>query len=294
MSGSFVLVASYPKSGNTWTRIIFEKLRRGAGKAFSINELDASYHGISRRFAFDSYVPVNAADLLTEELENFLPDFYRQLAAKIDGKVFLKAHDAAKRNGQGEWLYPPGCIHSVIYLVRHPYDVAVSTAHHLSVSVERAVDIMGDDGSSRPPYRNLSESLPQTFGSWSGNVVSWLDNTSYHVICARYEDLHADPVGGFLRLAQAAGLDVSTEQVAQAVNTARFGDLQREEEEAGFRERPESSPKFFRAGHPRTWEQSLGIALRDRLVRAHGVAMERLGYGADGSVESFANIQPGA
>ena len=30
MSGSFVLVASYPKSGNTWTRIVLEWLLRGA------------------------------------------------------------------------------------------------------------------------------------------------------------------------------------------------------------------------------------------------------------------------
>ncbi|HEY6577711.1 MAG TPA: sulfotransferase domain-containing protein, partial [Rhizomicrobium sp.] len=241
MNGAFVLVASYPKSGNTWTRILFEKLRRGADKSFSINDLDAKYHGISRRIAFDGWAPANAADLLTEEIQCLLPEIYRRAAAEIGEIVFVKVHDAAKRNRRGEWLYPPDCVPAVIYLVRHPFDVAVSTAHHLSVSLERAVEIMADDGSARPPYRFLSQSLPQIFGSWSGNVVSWLDNAFYRVTFARYEDMCADPEGSFLRLARAAGLQVSSAEVAQAVKATEFRAFQREEAERGFRERPETS-----------------------------------------------------
>lgn len=283
MSANFVLVASYPKSGNTWTRIVLEKLYRGADKPLSINDLDAKLHGILRRLAFDSAAPVNAADLLTEEMELFLPEVYRLAAKEIGGLILIKAHDAARRNNAGAWIYPPDCMPTVIYLARHPFDVATSTANHLGVELEQAVEIMADDGADGAPPTRLLEALPQTFGSWSGNVESWIDNHSYRVAIARYEDLCTNSAENFLRLAQVAGLQVSAEDVARAVEDTRFSALQSEEQEHGFRERPDTSSMFFRMGHPGTWRGVLSEALRDQIVRRHGKVMDRLGYGADGS-----------
>ena len=291
MSGRFVLIASYPKSGNTWTRIVLEHLRRGAGQLFSLHDLDAKYHGIMRRLAFDRLMPVNAADLLPAEIDAYLPDLYRALIREIDGTVFLKVHDAAKRNIRGEWIYPSDSIRDVIYLVRHPFDVAVSTAHHLAISLERAVAVMADDGSGRVPYTTLSQSLPQVFGSWSGNVESWLENESYRTTWARYEDICAKPVAHFRRFAKAAGLDVTPEDVAAAVEAARFEKLQQEEKRGGFRERPHSSPKFFREGRAGTWQGVLDERLRERLISDHGRVMQRLGYGEDGEVNTLEKDQ---
>ncbi|HLY07626.1 MAG TPA: hypothetical protein VKR31_17905, partial [Rhizomicrobium sp.] len=83
MTPGFVLIASYPKSGNTWMRLALENLRRGAGKPVSINDLDVRYQDIFLRSAFDDWMPVNAADLSFEEIEGFLPDMYRRMAAEV-------------------------------------------------------------------------------------------------------------------------------------------------------------------------------------------------------------------
>jgi hypothetical protein len=291
MNGRFVLVASYPKSGNTWTRIVLEHLQRGAGRRFSINELEAKYLGMARRFAFDSWMPANAADLTNEEMEGFLPDLYRRLLPGLERTVLIKVHDAAKRNRWGEWIYPPDCMRAVIYLTRHPFDVAVSTAHHMSITLERAVELMADDGSTRQPHTSMPQSLPQTFGSWSSNIQSWLDNTSYEITHARYEDLCAEPVVYFRRFARAAGLDATDIDIAATVQSTSFEKLRDEEERAGFKERPHSSPKFFREGRLGTWKGVLDEPLCERLVRDHGPVMERLGYGADGVVRTGANTQ---
>jgi hypothetical protein len=285
MSGAFVLVASYPKSGNTWTRLVLERLQRGAGRAFSINDLKSTFDGFSRRLAFDRWSPVNASELLTEEMEEFLPLVHRRLAGEIHDTVLVKVHEAAKRNGRGEWLYPPDCMGTVIYLARHPYDVAVSTSHHLGVSIERAVEIMANDGSTRSQHTRLPESLPQNFGSWSGNVQSWIGNSDYNVTAIRYEDMIADPIRIFSVLARVAGIEVSPDEISAAVGASRFDRLQKEEEEVGFRERPETSEKFFRAGRPGTWKNVLNSEMQNRLAERHRAAMELLGYGADGSFE---------
>lgn len=284
MSGRFVLLASYPKSGNTWLRIVLEHLRRGVGHPFSINDLEAKYHGIKRRFAFDRLMPVNAADLLPEEIDVQMPDIWRRLSAEIDATTWLKVHDCAYRTRSGEWPYPPDCAADVIYLVRHPFDVAVSMAHHMGTSLERAVGVMAEEG--RASYTSLAETLPQIFGSWSGNIESWLDNDAYNVTWARYEDLCTDPTAHFLRFAEAAGLRVTRGQVTAAVEAASFQNLQREEDRTGFRERVHPDRRFFREGRVGTWKDVLDDALREQLVRDHGRVMERLGYGADGSVKS--------
>ncbi|MGH6889121.1 MAG: sulfotransferase domain-containing protein [Rhizomicrobium sp.] len=285
MSGKFVLVASYPKSGNTWTRLVLERLQRGAGQAYSINDLKATYDGIQRRFAFDQWAPVNASELLVPEMEEFLPHVHRCLARGIHGTVLVKVHEIARRNVRGEWLYPPDCMGTVIYLARHPYDVAVSAAHHLGLRLERVVEIMGDD-SSRGSRHEGTQTLPQTFGSWSGNVQSWIGNGDYDVTVVRYEDMVADPVRVFSVLARAAGLEASAEDISGIVDSTRFERLQKEEDEAGFRERPETSQRFFRAGHPGTWKGVLNAELRDRLAERHGPTMARLGYAADGSFDA--------
>jgi aryl sulfotransferase len=284
VSGKLVLVASFPKSGNTWTRIVLERIRSGAG--FPINGLDNRFQGMGRRLLFDSIFPVNAADLSSEEIENMLPGMYRQAAEESAQTAFVKVHDMVRRTGAGEWLFPPDCVSAAIYLTRHPFDVGVSNASHYGISVETAVEFLAED-----LVPGLSPSLPewldQNFGTWSQNVSSWLDRAPYPVAVARYEDLLRDPVPQFLRLAHAAGLAASADTVARAVESSEFARLQRYEADHGFCERPMTSTQFFRSGRMRSWEGVLDEKLRDRLVRDHGAVMRRLGYTADGGAEPW-------
>jgi len=284
VTGNLLLVCSYPKSGNTWVRFVFEALRRGPHRAISINDMGTGLYAFWRRALFDELAPVNASELLMDEIDDLLPQVYRRAAAESGDPLIVKVHDMAFRTRSGEWLYPPDSVGCAVYLVRHPFDVAVSYAHHLNISVEAAVDMMGRSEIMAPSGPRLILPLHERVGSWSGNVGSWLDQSALPLALARYEDLHADPVAGFARLAAAAGLAAATTDVARAVEAARFDRLQQEEKSSGFSGRPRSSSQFFRVGRPRSWEGALKAGLQERLVREHGDAMARLGYAADGSV----------
>jgi aryl sulfotransferase len=278
MSASLVPIASYPKSGNTWIRIFLERLKYGPDHP--INSIDGGLQGMFRRQVFDALVPVNAADLLSDEIEFFLPDVYRRFAAELKGDAFVKVHDTARRNRQGEWLYPTDSVRLVIYVVRHPFDVAVSMAWHFGSTPERAVDFMV----RVEPERRISKAtdeMPEDFGSWSSNVVSWLDGP-YAICLVRYEDLLATPMEQFSRIAAAAGLRATTDELSVVVEAARFERLQREEMRTGFVERAKNSARFFRSGRAKCWEGELDQAMRARIVAEHGAVMERLGYTADG------------
>jgi hypothetical protein len=284
MSGRLILVSSYPKSGNTWTRAVLEQLRTGPGWTFSINEMPSGFYGMSRRLLFDALSPVNAGDLFIDEIENMMPHVFRRFVQE-DGQIhIMKVHDDARRAKSGDWIYPSDVVHAVLYLVRHPFDVAVSCAHHLGMSLPDTVSLMADGEIVSHFDDKLPVSLPQHVGSWTSNIASWLGPTPYRVVMARYEDMHANPIAEFHRLAAAAGFAPSQDELGRAVASSRFDRMRNEEQTRGFRERPPTSPAFFRVGQPRTWEDKLDPELRDRLVRDHGPMMERLGYLPDGGI----------
>lgn len=285
MTAKLVLVASYPKSGNTWARLVFERLKRGPSWNFSINEMATGFYGVSRRLLFDSVSPVNCSDLLLHEIENMLPKVLRYVAAASSGDLFLKVHDDMRRTQDGDWLYPPDCVRSVVYLVRHPFDVAISCAHHLGMTPENMVKLMADRKIVSHFERSLPLSLPQHVGSWTSNVSSWIGDSPYNVALVRYEDLIADPLAGFASLARVAGFDVPPSEIASAVEVTRFDALRREEADYGFRERPPTSAQFFRAGKARSWEGALSPELREQILKDHGTIMKQLGYTAEGDVQ---------
>jgi hypothetical protein len=171
----------------------------------------------------------------------------------------------------------------VIYLVRHPFDVAVSLAHHLGLTIEKTVEAMSMDLVMAATDDQLYFPLHERIGSWSTNIASWLDDSPYPVTLIRYEDLHENPADNFARATAATGLERDRDSILRAVDTVNFERLRSEEQLHGFAERPRNSPQFFRAGKPRSWEGKLSVPLREQLVRDHAAMMERLGYAPDGS-----------
>jgi aryl sulfotransferase len=269
MSPRLVLLASYPKSGNTWLRLVLANLLRDGHDAVPLNAIGLGRYG-QRRQLFDHYAPWPAEDLHDTELDRWWPDVYRQLDAAGDGPEFIKTHSGAWRDADGEWLFPAGSVRAVLHVTRHPFDVAVSFANHLGRSVAEAVEIMTSPGwVARPPRRAAAAALPERWGSWAEHTASWLAaDLPYPVITARYEDLLADPQRGFAALAAAAGITTPGEAVTRAVERTRFERLQAEEATTGFPERPASCPRFFRAGRAGTWSGLLSgperVALRTR------------------------------
>lgn len=268
--GEIVWLASYPKSGNTWLRLFFANLICGELDPVGINELGIPIASV--RQMFDETVGIAAADLLPAEIDRLRPEVYRHLAAQTEDTAFLKIHDAyAPAFGS------PG-IRGAIYLIRNPLDVAVSFAHHLDCSIDQAIDSMADDdyGFCHREDR-LYDQLPQRLRSWSLHVQSWVDTTDIPVHPVRYEEMQRRPRETFAALARFVGLEVDEARLAAALERCSFSELQRQERELPFRERPRDAT-FFRSGRAGAWREALTAAQVARVIDAHGQVMRRFGY----------------
>jgi aryl sulfotransferase len=265
--GEIVWLASYPKSGNTWLRLFLANLICGE---VGINELGIPI--ASERQLFDETVGIAAADLRPAEIDRLRAEVYRHLAARTGQTAFVKIHDAYVPA-----FGSPG-IHGAIYLVRNPLDVAVSFAHHLDCSIDEAIDKMADDdyGFCHQEDR-LYDQLPQRLRSWSLHVQSWVDAPDIPVHPVRYEEMQRRPRETFAALARFAGLEVDAGRLAAALERCSFPELQRQERELAFRERPRQAP-FFRSGQVGAWREALSAAHVARVVEAHAEVMRRFGY----------------
>lgn len=276
--GNIYWLASYPKSGNTWMRILLTNYLRDADKPADINSLDGGPIASARQ-AFDDHVGLEASDLTQDEIERYRPFVYEQMSAQAKEPLYLKVHDAFTYTPYGYPLISKAATAGVIYLLRNPLDVAVSFAHHSAATVERMVRKMAEmDFAFVDKPQSLHNQFRQRLLTWSGHVTSWVDEAGLRVLVIRYEDLHADTEAVFSNAIRFCGLDEDPERIEKAVRFSQFEQAQKQEAEHGFGEKMPAAESFFRKGQVGSWREELTPELVAKLIADHDEVMKRFGY----------------
>lgn len=276
MSGGIFWLASYPKSGNTWTRSFIVALT-APEQELDINKL-ATGNIASDRAWIEYGLGIPIEDLSAGEIEILRPLAYRFWHQQATQPQYHKVHDAYVMNGLGQPVFPPDAASGVLYIVRHPYDVAVSLANHNGTSLQDAVDAM-----CTPDYRlvkqkrKLNMQVEQPLLSWSEHVQSWLDSP-HHIHLMRYEDMQQSALTTFSALADFLRLNASHQQIEQAIAACNFNKLKEKELTQGFREKPVVAEKFFRSGKVGEGQHKLTAAQKSQLAQCHAAMMQRLNY----------------
>jgi len=283
-----VWLASYPKSGNTWFRIVNATLTAGADKPPDINDLPERGGIASARGPFDHLTLIDSGLLTHDEIDALRPRVYEQLArgaeddidsATPSGIRLVKVHDAYTLTPSGEPLLAGAAgAQAAIVIVRDPRAVVPSLANHNRSTIDEAIAFMSN------PETTLSGSLKkqpsqlrQKLLDWSGHIASWLDQRDLPVHLVRYEDLRANPVDQFFAAMTFAGREITVAAVEKAVALSDFATLRAQELEKGFRESPRKAT-FFRRGEAEGWRDELSAEQIARIEAAHAPMMERLGY----------------
>lgn len=270
-------LASYPKSGNTWFRVLLNNLQADRPTPVSINALDSGSISSSRAW-LDAVLGYASADLTADEVDRLRPAVYRW-GLRQPGIAFHKTHEAWTLTVDGEPLLSRDATLGAIYLLRNPLDVAVSAAAHWRCSLDQAIERMGAaDAALSDTRTRLRPHVRQRLLSWSQHVRSWTDGSAPNVRVLRYEDLLADTEARFADAAAHLGLPADRDRIARAVQHSRFEELVRQEREQGFRERPPDTRRFFNAGRHGGWREQLSPGQVARLVDDHGELMQTFGY----------------
>ncbi|MDQ0346151.1 sulfotransferase domain-containing protein [Ancylobacter vacuolatus] len=277
MSG-LALIASYPKSGNTWLRAFLASHLRG-GQPIDLNGDLSRIKNLTGRSLQDKHAGLEHSDLTPDEVALLRPLTSRRIAQLQPG--LYKTHDSnLVPLGAREPAIPADAIDRLVYIVRDPRDVAISMAHHFGWTPEDSVNQMADTTfrMGRSSTR-LNMNVEQWVSSWSAHVESWLDAADLHLLPLRYEDLLADPLERFTELCRFLDLDDTRHAISRSLEASSFTALAAQEARTGFRERyPASTAPFFRKGGAGGWRGELPPGLAERVASAHNRVMARLAY----------------
>jgi Sulfotransferase domain len=279
-----IFVVSFFKSGNTWIRFLLGNL---------LNP------GTSVTF---------------ESVERTSPDIYQfqhRDYAKLPSPRVIKSHEC----------FDPR-YRRIIYIVRDPRDVAVSLYHFLRKI--RSIDdtfplatyasewFLRGKGSGRTWREHVGSWLlnPRIFPQVSGlievpavseNRVKLADlgacEHGREFLLLRYEDLLSDPCGNLARIATFLHLNVSGEQIADAVKHSSAREMSRLEQTDRDRwfmtQHTRKDINFVREAKAEQWRTALPPESIAKIEAAWGRTMQLLGYGlAEHSAEAPVRSRP--
>ncbi len=273
---NLVWLASYPKSGNTWFRAFLTSLVTG-NQELKINQL-AFNDNLADNHFFEFATGLDISEMSQAEIDDLKPEVMKYLALTSSSFTAAKIHEKFRLLSNEKPLIPILESLVVIYIIRNPLDVAVSYAHHDQLSIDRVIERMNEDYTLASLGNREFFNIPETLGTWSEHVVSWVSNGHIPVHVVRYEDMKREALNTFTKAVEAMGLKYSEEKISAAIKNSSFERLQAQEKESFFKEKTAVSNSFFRSGKIGDWKTKLNDNQVEKIIRDHKKVMIHYNY----------------
>jgi len=282
-----VWIASYPKSGNTFLRILLAEYLYGD---FSTRYNFSSLSKIEMFPNLFKLLKLHEQGVINhiQELKSvkFLHKYslYLQNKLFLNGTHFLKTHSI--NFNINDYQFTNSSITScAIYLVRDPRNVLYSYSDFSNQSVEKTADDMKSEIITQQFYNN--EWYPTChIGSWRSNYLSWIKSQMYFPVkIIKFEDLVTKPREVFFDvlvfLNQYAGVAIDIQRLNSTIERAEFNSLKQLEDQGLFKEASvvNKNNKFFNLGKNRDWKNIQNFEQYLNQINAEFKnEMELLGY----------------
>lgn len=236
-----VMLASYPRSGNTWMINLFMSL--------GVMVLAGRAHSLRIERAID----------LPDEPSEYIPALKR-LKARSGEKLarvrVIKTHDR----------YDPK-YGKAIYIIRDGRDSVVSFYFY-------SRRFNGYHGN----FSDFLNQTPSPAREWAEHVESWLSGSNSEVFFLKYEDMIWDGFASIERALGFLGEVRPEEEIHEAIRLCSFENLNRHEQ--AIKPSPEADLGFFRKGKIGDWREAFGPEHIAKFKEDANWMLLRLGYEA--------------
>lgn len=269
-----VWLASYPKSGNTWTRIFLANYLVNGDKPVPINQAHRFAMGDAVSKTYDMVAGRHIDGRETDVVLGLRAKVLRGIVANGADVNFVKTHNLYG-SFRGIPLIPKEFTKSSVYIVRNPLDVVLSYARHFGCSHDLAAASLANPGNSIAPTEHT---VGQYLGRWDSHATGWTRDIDHPHLVLRYEDLLSDAEGQFTKLLAHIGIPVDGVRLKKAIKFSSFSELAGQESRDGFEEKSDHTKAFFSRGEAGQWKQDLAQGLIDKIRADHGTVMKKFGY----------------
>ena len=245
-----IWLSSYPKSGNTWLRILLTNYLFSDKKLFSNLNHIREY---PKKYFFKNLF--KETDTGLQALDIYKYSILSQDRLNLNNEVnFLKTHSCCGTINNNKFTNKENTL-GFIYIVRDPRSIAVSYAHHRNISYEKSAEIITDENNVVID----KDKVLTLMSSWKTNYLSWL-KSPYPRIIIKYEDLHKNTFVNFKKILffmnKFMKMEINENKIYKNIEKCSFSNLKHEEENFGFSEKV-GNDSFFRKGLVDEWKSKL-------------------------------------
>ena len=280
-----IWIASYPRSGNTWVRSFLSTYLYGEKNSSVFENIKKiiNFPNISHFkdiFEISEFTQEEQKDKKKMDKRKFeISKHWITAQNKINLNndiTFLKTHNFGGSLEGNDFTNHENTL-GFIYLVRDPRSVAVSNAHHNSISYDQSVKDLFDEKIFSTNEGNLLEFR----SSWKVNYLSW-KKRSYPKLIIRYEDLISDQYQYFKKILNFINdfkkIQIDELKIKKTIELCKLENLSKLEEKVGFDERLKKEKKFFRKGLVDEWKSQLNKEQIKKIENTFFEEMKELKY----------------
>ena len=277
----FIWLASYPKSGNTLVRSLLSSYFFSKDGIFNFELIKNIKQFPIKELFLQNGVEINNEK---EVIRSYLK--VQESINRKNSIQFLKTHSYLfniENNPFTKLEYSLG----VIYIVRDPRNVVLSSSNHNSQSHERSTEdlIIG-----RELRYKGKENIKVYTGTWGGNFNSWKSFKSVNkYLLIHYEDLIKEKdkifyeILKFIHNLKKVEFVLDKKKFKNVLDSTEFGRVQKLESQTGFHEsmidkKTGERIKFFNLGEKTNWQSALEPNLQNKIEEAFEKEMKELRY----------------
>ena len=275
-----IFIASYPKSGNTWARVLLSALLNNKEGKFEFDDLKKIYMfsqliyfkklknykldsngNLDLDFTINNWL--NAQNIINNETADSRFFKTHSIRGVINGKYFTDSSVCA----------------GFIYISRDPRDIVISKAKYMSTSIDESINkLLYDEKVTVCPNR-----VVEFVNTWQNHVISWYSFKDVPRLIIKYEDMLNDTgkiieqIIDFVNKYTTYNITKNAELISNILTTTNFKKLQNMEKKEGFEESSPHSP-FFRKGTSEQWKGELSTNQLNLIEKELNVPMKYLGY----------------
>ena len=279
-------ITSYPKSGNTWLRILLSSYYYTKDGFYDESVLKNIDQFPQKKFFNEfNYDPRVVTDTIK---------FWIKAQEKInqDKKLrFFKTHNAFGALNNFDFTNKDNSI-GCVYVVRDPRNVITSLKNFYEMNDDQAFKWITNKNQYIYDVNKFEKdgySDFQFISSWDTNFESWKIQKKIPIKIIRYEDLLnqtykvVSEVIAFINQTTDNKDKINKNKIKNAVNSSSFSKLKDKEKNEGFSEAPKSKGgdkkiPFFNLGPKNNWKIILNDDLKDKLNNIFKKKLEELSY----------------
>ena len=273
MEKNIIWIASFPKSGNTWVRLLLNALVHRKTALVELH-VDAGINGAcTTKTLLKDYLPEKAT--LKERLKT-RGDALRKLSQSREPgkKLVLKTHSALL-DFEKKPQIPMDVTAGAILVIRNPFDVLCFCMNHFGLNQEESFNFLDKTNAT---IGETDKDLPVLLTNWDGYNRSWTKNATFPILPLRYEDLKSHPFTSAQRMCKFFKLKRTENEIINAIRATSFENMQKLEDDKGFAEASEYSERFFYKGEVGYFKDKLSQATIDKVMARFGESMKQVGY----------------